>query len=661
MPTSTKANGETHETQAVAATMALKSTPDKWKPAGITSLEPAADEAVRSDASTVVIAGPGAGKTELLAQRACYLLETATCPAPHRILAISFKRDAAKNLRDRVAKRCGAELSRRFDSFTFDAFAKSLLDRFYRGLPASYKLKSEYEIRFDIDRSNVLRDRLSRLAEVDADLVNGIMQTGAETNFYKRHIIGGPLPRLPGNGSREGKLALAFWGDALRPLQSPPALNFPMIGRLAELLLRHNPRLIATLRYTYMFAFLDEFQDTTDIQYDLTTTAFKGSNSVLTAVGDPKQRIMVWAGALDGIFQRFEEDFGATPLQLVMNYRSAPRLVAIQRHLIAALDPDAPEPQPFHTDVNGEKGEGECNVFVYPDIDTEAQHVAELTVDTLKEQDLVPRDICILTRTWNDRYSALIIDKLAEHGVKARVEKTLQDLLAEPVTLLQLALLRLALSERDAEAWGEIMDVLAETQSGAADDSRVRSSELKLASFCSELRKRLSAGDFTRPTVEQILSETIEFFGEERLKTEYPQYGQGTLLSDLQKQLADEFVSRLERKQDWSTAVEDIEGKDSVPIMTVHKSKGLEYHTVIFVGLEDSALWGFAKAPEEEKCGFFVAFSRAITRVVFTFCRTRPRSVGGYPEKQTAKTIGVLYKLLQAAGVTVTEVGTGAS
>ncbi|WVV49583.1 UvrD-helicase domain-containing protein [Pseudomonas sp. NA13] len=71
-----------------------------------------------------VIAGPGAGKTELLAQRAAFLLQTDAAPSPRRILAISFKRDAASNLAARVRQRCHHTHASRFDSMTFDAFAK---------------------------------------------------------------------------------------------------------------------------------------------------------------------------------------------------------------------------------------------------------------------------------------------------------------------------------------------------------------------------------------------------------------------------------------------------------------------------------------------------------------------------------------------------------
>jgi superfamily I DNA/RNA helicase len=76
--------------------------PDAWRPQGVDDLEPRAWEALREiNRSVLVTAGAGAGKTEFLAQKAAYLLQTGLCRAPKRILAISFKRDAARNLHTR--------------------------------------------------------------------------------------------------------------------------------------------------------------------------------------------------------------------------------------------------------------------------------------------------------------------------------------------------------------------------------------------------------------------------------------------------------------------------------------------------------------------------------------------------------------------------------
>src|SRR5713226_369183 len=96
--------------------------PAQWVPIGVNGLEAAALDAVRATGNTLVTAGPGAGKTELLGQRGVYLLQTGACAYPQRILAISFKRDAARNLRERFQRRCTREQAGRLDSLTFDAF-----------------------------------------------------------------------------------------------------------------------------------------------------------------------------------------------------------------------------------------------------------------------------------------------------------------------------------------------------------------------------------------------------------------------------------------------------------------------------------------------------------------------------------------------------------
>jgi superfamily I DNA/RNA helicase len=93
--------------------------------------------------------------------------------------------------------------------------------------------------------------------------------------------------------------------------------------------------------------------------------------------------------------------------------------------------------------------------------------------------------------------------------------------------------------------------------------------------------------------------------------------------------------------KNWSDALDEYEGVRSVPLMTIHKSKGLEYHTVVFVGLDDSAWWSFSNDQIEATAGFFVAFTRAKQRVVFSYCAQRG----------DRKKIAPLYDLLTKAGV----------
>ncbi|MDO7963680.1 UvrD-helicase domain-containing protein [Xanthomonas euvesicatoria] len=120
-------------------------TSERWAPADGLSLEPNALAAAKEiDRNLALTAGPGAGKTEMLAQRADFLLRSGACRYPKRILAISFKVDASQNLKARVRKRCGPELAARFDSHTFHAFAKRIIDRFRPVLTGKDALDPDY-------------------------------------------------------------------------------------------------------------------------------------------------------------------------------------------------------------------------------------------------------------------------------------------------------------------------------------------------------------------------------------------------------------------------------------------------------------------------------------------------------------------------------------
>ncbi|WP_449407117.1 3'-5' exonuclease [Microbacterium maritypicum] len=85
---------------------------------------------------------------------------------------------------------------------------------------------------------------------------------------------------------------------------------------------------------------------------------------------------------------------------------------------------------------------------------------------------------------------------------------------------------------------------------------------------------------------------------------------------------------------------------DAVPLMTIHRSKGLEYHTVFIVGLDDDQWWAYAKDSIESTMTFFVGVSRAAERLIFT-------RAGGSREPQK---IRKLYDELEAAGVPFLEI-----
>lgn len=99
------------------------------------------------------------------------------------------------------------------------------------------------------------------------------------------------------------------------------------------------------------------------------------------------------------------------------------------------------------------------------------------------------------------------------------------------------------------------------------------------------------------------------------------------------------------------TAVGDPKQIDAIPILTAHKSKGLEYHTIILVGLEDDAHFGIKNASNEEMNVFFVALSRARRRLIATFAKRRVTRSNRGPEIQTRTAIKSFYEALDDAGI----------
>ncbi|WJH38364.1 UvrD-helicase domain-containing protein (plasmid) [Aliirhizobium terrae] len=264
---------------------------------------------------------------------------------PRRILAISFKKDAATNLAARVRQRCLPEHAARFDSLTFDAFSKGLIDRFGQVLPASWRPDPDYKLIFPL--SGDYREFLQRDVGAPPDSIGRYrdIQALSADAFVRHRLFANRLEETPAQPANIIEwLVSEYWAKQYSGKKT--ALSFPMIGRLVELLLRSTPVARNALQLTYSHVFLDEFQDTTQVQYDLLETIFWGSTTVLTAVGDNKQQIMRWAMAMEDPFKTFEKRFAALRVPLFNNYRSSPELVRIQTRLAKAIDADAPLQSP---------------------------------------------------------------------------------------------------------------------------------------------------------------------------------------------------------------------------------------------------------------------------------------------------------------------------
>lgn len=352
-----------------------------WSPADGLILEPNALRAAKDlDHCLILTAGPGAGKTEVLAQRADFLLRTGHCRYPKRILAISFKVDASRNLKERVEQRCGQKLAVRFDSFTFHGFAKRLIDRFRPLLTGDDSLDVDYTI--------------------------------GDKKILRKQI------------------------------------EFRDLIPLATQILKVSLTVRNAIRQTYCDVFLDEFQDCTSEQYEFVKLAFQGTNIRVTAVGDTKQKIMGWAGALDGIFEKFVIDFSAIPLNIYRNFRSKPRLLRMQNQIIRVIDPSSAMHQLPVLDNDGEIYTQHFDSSV-----EEAEYLADLISNWIVNEQIPLREIAVLVSKQLELYAEHLMTALQLKGIPFRNEQKMQDITTEPIARLIIDFLSCIYGQREPAAW----------------------------------------------------------------------------------------------------------------------------------------------------------------------------------------------------------------
>ena len=267
-------------------------------------LDPDQRAAAAAQGPLLIIAGPGTGKTRTLTHRIAHQVTERGVPARH-VLAITFTRRAAQEMRDRLAVLCPGP-DRELTVTTFHGLGLRILH--------------EHHDAAGLGPRFAVADETARL-RVAAEL------TGSERDG--RRLLAG-LAEDP-----DGALALR------KELITRDLVDFDGLTEMTAALLRDNPAVAAGLRDRWPRISVDEYQDIDPVQYDL-LRAVSGDGAGLTAIGDPDQAIYGFRGADVSIFGRFTADFpAAAVVELTRNYRSDPAIVtaAVQAIAPATLVP----------------------------------------------------------------------------------------------------------------------------------------------------------------------------------------------------------------------------------------------------------------------------------------------------------------------------------
>lgn len=599
-----------------------------------------------------LLAGPGTGKTLTLTRRICFLVEEFNV-SPESILALTFTRAAAHELRKRVQKELGEERCPRIS--TLHSFAlRQLLRNATRisDLPQPLRIADDWEERHIILEDlksllglNHIDDARNLINELSADW----QSLTADEEDWERNF---PNPRFIG-AWREHR---GIYGYTLRS-----ELVYQLKKALEQ---RGDFELEGLLEYLLV----DEYQDLN--RCDLAVVRVIASrNAELFIAGDDDQSIYGFRKAHPEGIRRFDRDYeGVRDLPLEICKRCDQDIlelglfVAEQDH---RRSPKTIRPEP-------DRGRGEVAILRFRDQNEEALGIARLCQHLIVVHGLQPKNILILLRSdRNGVFSEPIRERLkaVEIPVSAKTEST--GPLDTPDGRAFLSFLRLATNREDSLAWRTLLKVRCDgIGSGTinavyeiARSNGMRFAQILLASYedVSILPRRYQSR--LPAAIGNILDLIQKLFpGDPKAK-----YETNNELMEVVRIAAESFIESTKEREPilmeferaaellgatsieelvraTEVASEDIEQEidpNAVNILTMHKAKGLTAEAVIIAAAEEQYIPGRAQgdAIDDERRLLYVSLTRAKHHLFVTYCDRRTG-----PQRHTGRDSGKLKR-----------------
>jgi DNA helicase-2/ATP-dependent DNA helicase PcrA len=260
---------------------------------------------------TLVIAGPGSGKTAVLTRRVAYLIREMGVP-PTRIMAVTFTNKAAKEMLNRIEGMLGGQ-TKGLTAGTFHAICARILRR----EADSVGLTRDYVI-YDTEDQIAVMKRAIEEAGLDPRQ-NSPRGQLARVSSAKNELIG---PAEYPTGSYPDRITRDLYERYQDILQFSNAVDFDDLLMKTVLLFRRNAAVRKRYQGYYDHILVDEFQDTNTAQYTL-LRLLASEHCHLFCVGDPDQSIYKFRGADYRNVNRFRQDYPNVNLILLeQNYRS---------------------------------------------------------------------------------------------------------------------------------------------------------------------------------------------------------------------------------------------------------------------------------------------------------------------------------------------------
>ncbi len=297
----------------------------EFQPPNVHGLNPPQREAVlHTDGPLLVLAGAGSGKTRVIVEKIAHLIASNRMPAK-RIAAITFTNKAAKEMRERVARRIKGDAADGLTICTFHALGLKFLQIEH----AKLGLRRGFSI-FDADDTAAqIKDLLGAGAKPDAlDSVRNLISRAKNAGLSPEQAM------AEARSPREVDAATIYALYQAR-LSTFNAVDFDDLIRLPVQLLESDEDCALGWRERIGYLLVDESQDTNDAQYRL-LKAIAGPRGLFTCVGDDDQSIYAWRGANPDNLLALGQDYPALRIvKLEQNYRCSNRVLRAANALIA--------------------------------------------------------------------------------------------------------------------------------------------------------------------------------------------------------------------------------------------------------------------------------------------------------------------------------------
>jgi len=583
------------------------------------------DAVINSKGRSLIIAGPGSGKTRVITYKVAYLVESGV--RPQEILLVTFTRRAAKEMIARAQAVTQVDLSGMLAG-TFHHVCNVILRQYagVLGLPSNFTI---------LDRE----DALSLIKIAKREWIRRAYQQGGEPRLPSPSVLqdifsfsantcvplGDAILEKHPNFYFILEDIIAIFEDFTRRKKAQGALDYDDLLVYCLKLLEKNPGIRQRVAGRFTWVLVDEFQDTSLIQARL-VELFASVHGNLIVVGDDAQSIYSFRGARYQNILDFAENEDCKVFKIQNNYRSTNQLV----DLTNAKIPN----NVFKKVLQAVRGDGPRPVIITTlDGKDEAIFVAQKIVELINSG-VEPQQIGVLYRAH--AHSIDLQMELTARGINFDIYSGVKFVEAAHVKDI-LAFLRIIHNPKDQIAWDRALmlfegigrvtaDRLAQNIIGVIEQGkdpfeflesvRLNRAEENFAEFKSIVTKLRA---LSNPS--EMIKEVYQVFYKSYLEWRYSDFRERQRDIERLIQIAEryssleEFLAELFLSERMEIEREGGGGEGRVVLSTIHQAKGLEWSVVFVLAVNPGDLpsgWAIEEGNlDEEERIFYVAITRA--------------------------------------------------